>query len=160
MTDMAIDPEDLFPPRRGGMVDTVRRQRQAESDQLEALNDDQAGAPVPASGYQAVRVRPEAADTGVVRTITLSSAYPVARLLPADPGRRSAVILAIDNDVYVTGSQGLANDVSGSATASQVGYFPAGIGLPIDNQAEWWVAATTTATNTRVTVITNRDSSQ
>lgn len=157
---ITADVEELFPPKPGGMVDTARKKAQADADQLQAYNDSQAGAPVEASAYTAVRVRPESADTGVVRTITLSSAYPVARLLPADPGRRSAVILAIDNDVYVTGSQGLANDVSGSATATQVGYFPAGIGLPIDNQAEWWVAATTTATNTRVTVITNRDSSQ
>jgi hypothetical protein len=158
MTDLPDNlAETLFPPRPGGMVDTARKRAQAESDQLDAYND-QAGAPVAATAYTAVRVRPEAADTGVIRTITLSSQYPVARLLPADPGRRTAVILAIDNDVYVTGSQGLANDVSGSATATQVGYFPAGIGLPIDNQAEWWVAATTTATLTRVTVITNRDS--
>jgi hypothetical protein len=156
MTDLA---EELFPPRPGGMVDTARKRAQAESDQLDAYND-QAGAPVPASDYTAVRVRPESADSGTIRTITLSSQYPVARLLPADPGRRSAVILAIDSDVYVTGSQGLANDVSGSATSGQVGYFPAGVGLPIDNQAEWWVAATTTATLTRVTVIVNRDSSQ
>lgn len=156
MTDLA---ENLFPPKPGGMVDTARKRAQAESDQLDAYNS-QAGAPVAASDYIAVRVRPEAAGSGVIRTITLSSQYPVARLLPADPGRRGAVILAIDADVYVTGSQGLANDVAGTAAASQAGYFPAGIGLPIDNQAEWWVAATTTATLTRITVITNRDSSQ
>jgi hypothetical protein len=155
MTDLA---EDLFPPKPGGMVDTARKRAQAESDQLDAYNA-QAGAPVPASDYTAVRVRPESADTGVIRTVTLSTQYQVARLLAADPGRRSAVILPVDNDVYVTGSQGLANDVAGGASALQAGYFPAGIGLPIENQGEYWAAATTSGTS-RITVIINRDSSQ
>jgi hypothetical protein len=156
MTDI-FDPEELFPPKAGGMVDTARKKTAADASQLAAYNAAQ-DAPVAGTPYGAVRVRPEAPDAGTIRTVTLSEAYPVARLLPADPGRRTAVVLAIDNDVYVTGSQGLANDVAGTATAGQVGYFPAGIGLPIDNQGEWWVAATTTAGNTRVTIISNRDS--
>lgn len=153
----AIDPEVLFPPKKGGMVDTARKRTQAESAQLDEYNN-QAGAPVPGTGLVAIRVRSEAPDTGVARSVTLTSAYPVARLLAADTGRRSSVILAIDNDVYITGSQGLANDVSGSATSGQAFYLPAGIAMPVDNQAELWVSATTTATNTRVSVLISRDS--
>ena len=159
MTDV-LDAETLFPPKAGGMVDSARRKAQADADQLQAYNDSVAGAPVAGSDYTAIRVRAEAPDTGVVRTITLTAAYPVARLLPADPGRRSAVILAIDADVYVSASQDLLNGAYNTTTATQVGYFPAGIALPIDNQAEYWVAATTTSTSTRVTVITSRDSQQ
>jgi len=158
MTDV-LDAEVLFPPKPGGMVDTARKRAQAEADQLEQYNA-QAGAPVPASDYTAVRVRPEAADTGVARTVTLSPNYQVARLLAADPGRRSAVILAVDNDVYITGSQDLANGAAGGTSATQVFYLPAGIGIPFDNQGEYWVAATTSATSSRVSVLINRDSVQ
>lgn len=154
----AQDPEELFPPIPGGMVDTARKKAKADADQLAAANSQQ-GAEVQEGPYTAIRTRPAPCDSGNVRTITLSAQYPYARLLAADPNRRSAVILAIDADVYVTGNLGLATDVSllGTATSGQVGYFPAGIGIPIDNQAEYWVVATTTATLTRVTVIINRD---
>ena len=152
-----MDPEEMFPPRPGGMVATARKQRQAEQDQLDRYNA-QAEAPVAGTDYGAVRVRTEAPDTGTARTVTLSPSYPVARVLPADPGRRSAVLLAVDNDVYITGSQGLANDVAGGADAIQVFYLPAGIGIPVDNQGEYWAAATTTATSTRISVLISRDS--
>lgn len=151
------DPEEMFPPKAGGMVDTARKKLAAEADQLAAHNAAQEEASVNSAEVGAIPVRAEAPDTGNIRAITLSGAYPVARLLPADPNRRSAVILPVDNDVYVTGSQGLANDVAGSAGAGQAGYFPAGIGLPIDNQGEYWVAATTTSSTSRITVIVNRD---
>jgi hypothetical protein len=151
------DPEEIFPPVRGGMVDTVRQQAMAEHQQAERaipLTREDPGE------YAAIRVRDEAPDQGIIRTVLLTAAQPVNLLLPRDDQRRSAVILAIDNDVFVTKSQGLANDVAGVQTSTQVGYFPAGIALPINNQEEWWVAATTTATNTRITVIVNRDSAR
>lgn len=151
------DPEEMFPPKPGGMVDTARKQKQTEQDQLDAYNA-QEGAPVWGSPYEAVRVRPESADTGTARTVTLTENYPVARVLGADPGRRGAVLLAVDNDVYITGSQGLAQDVAGSATATQAAYLPAGIGIPISNQSEYWAAATTTATSSRISVFIDRDS--
>jgi hypothetical protein len=156
---MGTDPEEMFPPVAGGAVDTVRRLRAAEQDQADA-NAAEQGAPIYGTPYSAVRVRPEAPDTGTARTVTLTAAYPVAQILAADPRRRSAVILAIDSDVYLTGSQGLAQDVAGSTQATQVFYLPAGIAVPVDNQGEYWVAATTTATNTRVSVMISRDSSQ
>lgn len=153
------EPEELFPPKPGGMVDTARKKMAADADQLAAHNAAQADAEIWGTDAGAVRVRAESPDTGNIRSVTLTAAYPVARLLPADPNRRSAVILPVDNDVYVTGSQGLANDVAGGTAALQAGYFPAGIGLPVDNQGEYWVAATTTTGSSRVTIIVNRDSS-
>lgn len=156
MTEMA--PEELYPPRPGGMVDTARKQAAAEQDQLAryetagAAGEDAAGQP-----YPAIRVRPEAADTGTARTITLSPTYQTARLLPADPQRRMAVIIAVDNDVYITQSEGLAHDVAGNANGMQAAYLPAGIGIPISDQGQYFVAATTAATSSRVSVFISRD---
>jgi len=152
-------PEELFPPKSGGMVHNARKQQEAEAAQVSQIGNAE-GAPVDGSAFKAIRVRPESADIGNVRTITLSAQYPVARLLPADPMRRSAVILAVDAAVYVTNDEGLARDagMNISTTQNQIGYFPAGIPLPIANQKEYWAIATTVAANTRITVIINKDS--
>lgn len=156
MTEMS--PEELFPPKPGGMVDTARRQQAAEQDQLARYETILAGEAGPdGHAYAAIRVRPEAPDSGTARTVTLSPAYQVARLLPADPQRRGAVVLAVDNDVYLTQSEGLARDVAGGSSALQAFYLPAGIGIPIANQGQYWVAATTAATSSRVSVLIDRD---
>jgi hypothetical protein len=155
MTDM--DPEELFPPKRGGMVDTARQQQAAESAQLAALPDASQADSV--GGYPAVRVRDEQPDLGIPRTFTLSSANPAAQLLPADPGRRSAIILAVDNDVYIGNSLGNVQNVSGGATgAGSVCYLPAGTPIPILNTAAWYVAITTSSGNSRVSVLISKDS--
>ncbi|HEX5494522.1 MAG TPA: hypothetical protein VFX70_08135 [Mycobacteriales bacterium] len=153
-------PEELFPPKPGGMVDTVRRQRQAEADQLAAYAVTEPGETGPGGGlYEAIRVRPQAPDTGIPKTITLSEAYPVAQLLPADPQRRVAIVLAIDNDVYLTKAQGPAADAAGSATSGgPLFYLPKGIVIPISDQDKYWVAATTTSSTSRVSVLVSRDS--
>ncbi len=152
-----VDPEVLFPPKAGGMVDSVRKQRLRETAQAAGLGE---GGPevTDAGGYQAIRVRPESPDAGIARTVTLSSANPVAQLLPRDETRRSAVILAVDNDVWISYNQGTAEDLSGTSTAGGAFYLPAGIGIPIDNRGQIWVSPTTFATNSRVSVLVGRDS--
>lgn len=154
MSDDATTPaaEELHPPKPGGMVDTVRRQKQAEQDQAAAI-------PVVADehGYPAVRVRLEQPAAGIARTITLSSANPSAQLLPRDLTRRSAVILAVDNDVWLSYSQGTAQDLSGTSGAGSAFYLPAGIAIPVDGQAQLWASPTTTATSSRVSVIVAKD---
>ena len=149
------NPLDLFPPKPGGMVDTVRRQAAAEEKQLAAL----AAAPEPDSigEYDAIRVRTEEPDNGTARTITLSSANPVAQLLPRDETRRSAVVLAIDNNVWVSYNQGTAADLAGVTGAGSAFYLPAGIAIPFGNRAQLWVSPTTMAGSSRVSVLVSRD---
>jgi hypothetical protein len=157
MTDV-LDPETLFPPKPGGMVDTARKRAQAEADQLQAYNDSHNGSDVaPGAGYDAIRVRPEPPGTGTARTVTLSSANPFAQLLPRDATRRWAVVVAIDADVWLSYNQGTAQDLSGTSAAGSAFYLPAGVPIPVDSQAQLFVSPTTTATSTRVSVITGRD---
>jgi hypothetical protein len=148
-------PEELFPPKAGGMVDTARKRAQADQDQAAASLS---GPEVEQSGYQAVRVRPEPPDAGIARTVTLSAANPVAQLLPRDESRRSAVILAVDNDVWFSYNQGTATDLAGTSGAGSAFYLPAGIGIPVLNTAQVWVSPTTLATSSRVSVSVDRDS--
>lgn len=150
--EIVRDAESVFPPRPGGLIDSTRQQRAA--GQLSQTADSPA-AEVP---YSAVRVRPETPDLGTARTVTLSAANPVLTLLTRDPQRRSAVILSVDNDVYITSDHGLALQAAGGATAEGCFYLPAGIGIPVDTQAQLWVAATTTAASSRVSVLISRDS--
>lgn len=145
--------DEQFPPRPGGMVDTARKTAAAPQDAADTVADD--NGPV---AYSAVRVRPEPPDAGTARTITLSAASPVQRLLPQDAQRRSAVILAVDSDVYLSANQGAAEDAQGSTTATGVFYLPAGIAIPVNTQATLWAACTTTATSSRVSVLITRDS--
>jgi hypothetical protein len=144
------DVEHFFRPRPGGKIEAARRN--AERDSLSEQ-------PVATQDYL-VKGRPVAVDslapeTGTARTVTLSAANPALPLLPADTTRRSAVILAVDNDVYLSSDPGQAMTAasSGGATAEGVFYLPAGIGVPWQNTGVLWVAATTTATSSRVSVM-------
>lgn len=156
------DPEELFPPKPGGMIDTARKQAAAEQAQLAKLAGplgELAGAAVPGTGYEAIRVRDEMPDTGTARTVTLSAANPYAQLLPRDLTRRRAIVLAVDSDVWISYNEGTAQDLSGTSGAGSAFYLPAGIGIPFESQAQLWVSPTTTATSSRVSVLTSRDSS-
>jgi hypothetical protein len=107
----------------------------------------------------AVHVRQEMPETGVARCIKLSSANPWLPLLPQDPNRQSAVILAIDNDVYICSSLETAMLSAGAATYAHAFYLPAGTPIPISNRGAYWVACTTTASTSRVSVLINRNES-
>lgn len=144
---------EMFPPRPGGMVDSARKAAAAQSAVADTVEND--NGPVT---YAAVRVRPEPCDIGTARTITLSAANPVLTLLGADRQRRSCVILAVDNDVYIATDKGLAIEAAGGSTAEGVFYLLAGVGLPISSQAQYWAAATTTDTPSRVSVMIDKDS--
>lgn len=132
--------------------------KQAEVTQLAGqvplVDPVEAALPEPAP---AVPVRDEAPAQSIPRCITLSAANPVLPLLPQDPRRRSAVVLAVDNDVYIAGSADLANAAQGSPASPHAFYLPAGIAVPVDTKAASWVACTTTATSSRVSVLINKD---
>ena len=145
--------EDLFPPRPGGLVDRHRKRLAEEEEKRRQIED----APIPDSPYTAVRVRPEAPDLGGAYVVTVSSSNPVAVLLPKDAQRRSAVIIAVDNDMWISYSQGTAAGIAGSATGGSAFYLPQYIGIPIDSRQIVYVSSTT-AGPSRTSVIVSRDS--
>jgi hypothetical protein len=105
----------------------------------------------------AVPVRDESPAQGNGNVVTLSVANPMLQLLPQDPRRRLAVVLAVDNDVYLSHSRDLAAFAQGVNTGTQAAYLPAGIGIPIHSKNAWYVAATNTTTSSRVTVLVYKD---
>lgn len=144
------DVEAILRPRPGGKIDTARRQREVES-----LADE----PVAQQDYL-VKGKPVAVDSlppeiGGARTVTLDVNNPALPVLPRDTTRRSAVILAVDNDVYLSNNPGQATTAaaSGGATAQGVFYLPRGIAVPWQNTDQLWAAATTTDTSSRVSVM-------
>jgi hypothetical protein len=153
MTDF----EELFPPVRGGMVDTARQKAMAEHQQAERaipLTREDHGE------YAAVRVRDEAPDLGITRTIVLSSSQPWAQLLPRDDQRRSAIMVAVDSAVWWGFNEGPVQDLSAvSSGGGPAFYLPSGTCIPILSTAAVWVSPTTVSEVSRVSVAIFRDSS-
>lgn len=148
---------DPFPPKPGGLVDQARRRKAAE----QAREAEGSESVIEVSGrnkVRAVRTAAEAPDVCGVNMVTLGSANPWSMLMPQDDQRRSAVIVAVDNDVVITADQGTASMVAGGNQGTLGFYLPAGIAVPLDTRAEMWVACTTTATNSRVSIIMHRES--
>jgi hypothetical protein len=104
-----------------------------------------------------VPIRDEPPALGIGAVVLLTPADPVQLLLPQDPRRRTAIVLAIDNDVYLATSKELAQAAVGTVSSPIAGYLPAGIAVPIGNRAAWYAAATTTASPTRITVLISKD---
>ena len=84
-------------------------------------------------------VRDEGGDAGSI------SGIPIVGDIRRDPIPRQEIELE------------MAEAAAGSATSVTAAYLPACIGIPIDNRSAWWAAATTTATNSRVTIIVSKD---
>jgi hypothetical protein len=148
------DAEELFPAKPGGLVDRHRRRKAEEKAAGETSDTVQLGR----NKVKAVRTVVESPDIGGTPSVLLSASAPTARLLPRDDHRRSAVILAIDNDVYITSDPGTAINVAGTTTGTGGFYLPKQIPVPIMSTAEWYVAATTTTGTSRVSVLVNRES--
>lgn len=92
-------------------------------------------------------------------TVVLSSANPVLALLPVDPNREDAAVLAVDNPVVI--AQTLAQAQNAANTVANVPapvgfYLPVGVRWPVKATGPLWVAATTTATNSRVSVMVHK----
>jgi hypothetical protein len=141
--------EHLVKPRPGGKIDTAARMAEQHSDK---------DLPV-AQTDTLIRGKPVAVDdllpeNGLAVTVTLNSANPMLQLLPRDTTRRSATILAIDNDVYISTSAAAATAaaVANIATLTGVGYLPAGIAYPWASTAPLYAASTTAAGQSRITV--------
>jgi len=104
-----------------------------------------------------VPVRNESPAQAIARCVTLSAANPVLLLLPQDPRRRRAMVLAVDNDVYVASSKELGQAVQGGALASDAFYLPKGVPVPVTARAALWAACTTTAAASRISLLVEKD---
>lgn len=98
----------------------------------------------------------EVVVAGVVRTQELPARIGAAKMwsagtngvqiLTRDERRKSAIIVALDQDIKIGNGQ---NDVIGSTESGSV--WPANVPLPIGSSDEWWVASYTDST--RVTAV-------
>lgn len=88
----------------------------------------------------AVPVRDESPALASWQSESVSVANPVKLLLPQDPRRRSAVILA-DAPVVICSTREQAQAANGSIAAAGVPGFPLPVGVPIEahNKAACWV---------------------
>lgn len=150
--DAVGEVEQVLKPRPGGKIDTARRMAEQHPDKdLPVAGTDTLikGRPVAVDSLQA--------EAGLATMVVLNAANPVLQLVPRDTTRRAAVLLAVDNDVYIATSpqQATAAAAAGGTTfAGVVGYLPAGIPVPWPSTAPLWAAPTTTATQSRITVLT------
>lgn len=149
------NPLDLFPPKPGGMVDTVRRQAAAEEKQLSAL----AEAPEPALPVKmAVPVSDHAAELARARTFSISTGggNPIVELLGQDKDRRNAVIMTLDEPVVISFSQQAAEDprnaVNAAGTSANGFVLPVNVPVPVNCQGVIYCTATS-STPTRVSVM-------
>lgn len=125
---MTVDPETLFPPVAGGMVDTARKRAQAEADQLEAL----AAQPEPPGVNHPIPITDQAADLARARTFSVATggANPIVELLGQDLNRRSAVVMTLDEPVVISFSQQASEDPRNAVNAA--GLSANGFVLPVN----------------------------
>jgi hypothetical protein len=153
MTDVP-DHEELFPPKPGGMVDTARKQAQAEADQLAAVEEGGAGYARPRFE---VAVNDHAADLARARTFSVSTANnnPVVELLGRSDDRRNAVVLTLDQPVVISFAQIAALDPVNAVNAAGLpanGFvLPVGVPVTLPTKSVIWCTAMS-ATPTRVSI--------
>ena len=154
MTDILTDPEALFPPKPGGMVDTARKQQAAEEAQLQALHE--AEAPEARVKLE-VPVNDRAAELARARTFSVSTTNnnPVVELLGRDDNRRHAVVMTLDQPVVISFAQIAAQDPQNAVNAAGLpanGFvLPVNTALTLNTRSVIYCTATS-ATATRVSV--------
>lgn len=91
LTTTAPDPEEKFPPKPGGMVDSHRRTMAARQAQAEAASLPEDEVP---GGYEAVRVDVQVSDTYGAATYGIgTNLNPTLRILGSDAKRKRAVVM-------------------------------------------------------------------
>ncbi len=154
---MSTDPEDLFPPKPGGMVATARQRIQDDVTRLEQLGEAPAEAEAAALKID-VPVMERGTEFARARTFSVSTtgANPVVELLGRDPDRRYAVILALDEPVVISFSEQAAQDprnVVNAAGLSANGFtLPVNVPVPVNSTSVIWCTATS-STPGRVSVM-------
>jgi hypothetical protein len=100
------------------------------------------------------------AGSGTFKTVVLSVNNPYKIALPEDNTRRKATIIALDNPVVLCHAEEQAQDPTNlvaSVPQPNGGYIPINVPVPVSSHSVVFVAATTTATNSRVFVSIERD---
>lgn len=148
------DPEELFPPKPGGMVHTARKKMAADAEQAAALEH---AAAAPATPRLDVAVNDHAAELARARTFSVSTANnnPVVELLGQDVNRRNAVVMTLDEPVVISFSQTAAEDPRNQVNAA--GLSANGFTLPVNvpftvNTRGVIYCTATSSTATRVSV--------
>jgi hypothetical protein len=155
---MSTDPEELFPPVPGGMVDTIRRQAADTQAQLGKLQLELEAPEAWSGRYAAVRVREMGAELARGRTFVIStSGNETVQLLGQDVNRKYAVLMALDEPVVVCFSQEAADDprnaLAGTAGQGCPGFvLPVNVPVPLTYQGVVWAVATS-STATRLSVM-------
>jgi hypothetical protein len=90
-------------------------------------------------------VRNESPALVITSVTSLSANNPTRLILPQDPRRRSALVLAVDNPVYLASSLEVAQAAEGSSTSTLAFYLPVGVPIPVASKGAVWAAATTTS---------------
>lgn len=144
-----------FPHKPDGMIARhLRHEEQREQAKAEHSTVTESGR----DHVKAVRVVIDAADLMNPTMVVLNANQPIAQILPLDSHRRNAVIMAVDNDVYLTGNKGDAINVSGTTTGTAGFYLPAKVPVPIECKSPLWAAVTSTGSNSRVSIMSFRES--
>lgn len=95
------------------------------------------------------------ADTAAYSTRVLSSTNPAVMVLPQDPQRYRAVVIASADTVYLCATREAAQEVAinGSVTAGAL--LPANVAVELFSKEQVW-AANSSATTATITVIAER----
>lgn len=151
INDVIAEGERIFPPKPGGMVER-HRARKAEEEKRRAAENPE----VAEDGYTAIRVRSESPDIVNAYMVILNAGAP--QVLPRDIGRQRAVILAVDQDIWLSHSQGTASGFANSATAlGSAFYLPVGVPIPCDSTGQLFGVPTNTGASCRVSVLVTRN---
>lgn len=140
VTDVA---EELFQPRKGGLVDRQRALKAAEHEAHVKADEFNNNQPLK-NDKRKLHVLTTAAPIGSGQTVVIASTFPVIRILGADPNRKRSVVTAIDAAVILTQDSMTASDPRNSGNTSANGnggyYLAAGASLVIESAAEVWAA--------------------
>jgi hypothetical protein len=140
-------------PQPGGRIaaaESAGLQEHGEPEHVEATAQGAAIEPVP--------TRQTAADESVPRTLLLQIGA-TRQLLPQDPGRKSAVLIALDNSVVICANKELAQDANNQAsplTYPTGAVLPVGVPVTITSKALHWAANPSTTSTSRISVFTER----
>lgn len=102
-------------------------------------------------------IRQESPAFGYPQSVVMGANNLTRLLLPQDPLRRNALVLAVDNDVYLCGSLEIAQQVAGGTTSALGFYLPKSILMAVPSKGAVWAACTTSSGQSRISVFVSRD---
>lgn len=135
-----------------------KRPREAPENKADDLNAPLVQDAEERLAFEPVKVQTisEPVEKIICSTVVLSSVQPTAILLPRDPEREAADILAVDNAVVIAATQAQAGAAQNTVTDTPQpsgAWIPVGTRYTIRATGVVWAGITTTATNSRVSVV-------